>query len=59
MHQFIVRRCLYSLVTIFILSLTIFTVVRLTGDPALLMAEPGARPEDLERVRIQWGLDRP
>jgi len=59
MHQFIVRRCLYSLVTIFILSLTIFTVVRLTGDPALLMAEPGARPEDLERVRMQWGLDRP
>lgn len=59
MHQFIVRRILYSLVTIFILSLTIFAVVRLTGDPALLMAEPGARPEDLERVRMQWGLNRP
>jgi peptide/nickel transport system permease protein len=34
-------------------------VVRLTGDPALMMAEPGARPEDLERIRRQWGLDRP
>jgi peptide/nickel transport system permease protein len=42
-----------------ILSLTIFTIVRLTGDPALLMAEPGARPEDLARVRQQWGLERP
>ncbi|MGH8057688.1 MAG: ABC transporter permease [Candidatus Entotheonellia bacterium] len=59
MHRFIVRRILYSLVTIFILSLTIFAVVRLTGDPALLMAEPGARPEDLERVRMQWGLNSP
>jgi peptide/nickel transport system permease protein len=46
-------------VTLFILSMTIFTVVRLTGDPALLMAEPGARPEDLARVRQQWGLERP
>ena len=59
MRQFIVLRSLYSIVTLFILSMTIFTIVRLTGDPALLMAEPGARPEDLARVRQQWGLDRP
>jgi peptide/nickel transport system permease protein len=59
MRQFIVLRVLYSLVTLLILSMTIFTIVRLTGDPALLMAEPGARPEDLARVRQQWGLDRP
>jgi dipeptide transport system permease protein len=42
-----------------ILSLTIFTVVRLTGDPVTLMAEPGARAEDLDRIRVEWGLDRP
>jgi ABC-type dipeptide/oligopeptide/nickel transport system permease component len=59
MRQFIVLRIMYSIVTLVILSMTIFTIVRLTGDPALLMAEPGARPEDLERVRQQWGLDRP
>jgi peptide/nickel transport system permease protein len=59
MRQFIVLRILYSIVTLFILSMTIFSIVRLTGDPALLMAEPGARPEDLARVRQQWGLDRP
>ena len=59
MRQFIVLRILYSIVTLFILSMTIFTIVRLTGDPALLMAEPGARPEDLARVRQQWGLDLP
>src|SRR5919109_334008 len=59
MLQFIVRRTFYSIITLFILSLTIFTVVRLTGDPALLLAEPGARPEDLQRIREQWGLDLP
>ena len=58
MRQFIIRRVLYSVVTLGILSATIFVIVRLTGDPALLMAEAGARPEDLERVRQQWGLDR-
>jgi ABC-type dipeptide/oligopeptide/nickel transport system permease component len=59
MLQFIVRRAFYSMITLFILSITIFTVVRLTGDPALLLAEPGARPEDLQRIREQWGLDQP
>jgi len=59
MARFIIRRCLYALITLFILSFTIFTVVRLTGDPITLLAEPGARAEDLDRVRVQWGLDRP
>ena len=58
MGQFMIRRTLYALVTLFILSLTIFTVVRLTGDPVTLLAEPGARAEDLDRVRAEWGLDR-
>ena len=59
MWQFILRRTCYSMITLLILSLTIFTVVRLTGDPVTLMAEPGVRPEDLARIRVQWGLDRP
>jgi ABC-type dipeptide/oligopeptide/nickel transport system permease component len=59
MRQFIIRRTLYAIITLLILSLTIFLVVRLTGDPVTLLAEPGARPEDLARVRAEWGLDRP
>src|ERR1700738_2765086 len=59
MAQFMMRRTLYAIVTLFILSLTIFTVVRLTGDPVTLLAEPGARAEDLDRVRTEWGLARP
>src|SRR5216684_3808383 len=58
MPQFIIRRVLYSLVTLLILSATIFLVVRFTGDPVALMAEASARPEDLDRIRQQWGLDR-
>jgi peptide/nickel transport system permease protein len=59
MRQFIMQRTVYAIITLFILSLTIFLVVRLTGDPVTLLAEPGARPEDLARVRVEWGLDRP
>jgi peptide/nickel transport system permease protein len=59
MGRFVIRRTLYAIVTLFILSLTIFTVIRLTGDPVTLMAEPGARAEDLDRIRAEWGLDRP
>ncbi len=43
MGQFIIRRMLYSVVTLFILSATIFLVVRFTGDPVALMAEASAR----------------
>src|SRR5213080_2521104 len=59
MGQFIIRRTGYALITLFILSLTIFAVIRLTGDPVSLLAEPGARAEDLDRIRAEWGLDQP
>jgi ABC-type dipeptide/oligopeptide/nickel transport system permease component len=59
MARFILRRTIYAIVTLFILSVTIFVVIRLTGDPVTYLAEPGARPEDLQRIRVEWGLDRP
>jgi ABC-type dipeptide/oligopeptide/nickel transport system permease component len=59
MSKFIIRRSIYSLITLLILSLTIFVVVRMTGDPVTYLAEPGARTEDLERIRAEWGLDQP
>ena len=58
MGQFMIRRTLYAVITLLILSLTIFTVVRLTGDPVTLMAEPGAQAADLARIRAAWGLDQ-
>jgi peptide/nickel transport system permease protein len=58
MTQFIARRLGYSLVSLFLLSLTIFLFVRLTGDPAVLFVEPGASQADLDSIREQFGLDR-
>jgi peptide/nickel transport system permease protein len=57
--RFILKRLGYAVVSLLLLSLTIFLFVRLTGDPAVLLVEPGASKADLEAVRAQLGLDRP
>ena len=59
MKQFITRRLGYSLLSLFLLSLTIFFFVRVTGDPAALLVEPGASEADIAAIHHQFGLDRP
>jgi peptide/nickel transport system permease protein len=57
--QFILRRAGYSVLSLFLLSLTIFFFVRVTGDPAALLVEPGASEADVAAIHHQFGLDRP
>src|SRR6202047_2980637 len=59
MKRFIATRLGYSVLSLFLLSLTIFFFVRVTGDPATLLVEPGASPADMAAIRQQFGLDRP
>ncbi|HEY4472439.1 MAG TPA: ABC transporter permease [Stellaceae bacterium] len=59
MKQFVLRRIGYCVLSLFLLSLTIFFFVRVTGDPATLLVEPGASPEDIAAIHHQFGLDRP
>jgi peptide/nickel transport system permease protein len=59
MKQYILRRGSYSLLSLFLLSLTIFFFVRVTGDPTTLMLEPGASQDDIDNLRRQLGLDQP
>src|SRR5712671_6033526 len=59
MKQYIATRLGYSVLSLFLLSLTIFFFVRVTGDPATLLVEPGASPADMAAIRQQFGLDRP
>ncbi len=59
MKRFILRRLGYALLSLLLLSLTIFFFVRVTGDPAVLLVEPGASQADLDAIRQQFGLDRP
>jgi ABC-type dipeptide/oligopeptide/nickel transport system permease component len=59
MKQFVIKRVGYCLLSLFLLSLTIFFFVRVTGDPATLLVEPGASPDDIAAIHHQFGLDRP
>ena len=59
MKRFIVKRLGYAVLSLVLLTLIIFLLVRLTGDPSVLLVEPGASKEDLAAVRLQLGLDRP
>jgi peptide/nickel transport system permease protein len=59
MKKFIIKRLGLAIVTLFLLSLTIFLLMRVTGDPAVLLAEPGASQADLDAIRTQFGLDKP
>jgi len=59
MKKYIVKRLGLALISLFLLSITIFLLMRITGDPAVLLAEPGASTADLDAIRQQFGLDRP
>jgi len=59
MKRFVVKRMGYAALSLILLSLIIFLLVRLTGDPTVLLVEPGASKEDMAAIRVQLGLDRP
>src|SRR5207302_3333794 len=59
MKQYIIRRAGYCLLSLFLLSLTIFFFVRVTGDPATLLVEPGASEADIAAIHHKFGLDQP
>ena len=59
MQGYLLRRLLYSIFVVLGVSLIVFFLVRLTGDPAGLMVPLDATDEDVARLRHALGFDRP
>src|SRR5215510_390461 len=60
MLEFLVHRAAISVITLFVISLIVFTGVRLIpGDPARVMAGTDADPAGLEEIREKYGLKDP
>ena len=60
MRELILRRAVALVATLFLVSLLVFTVVRvLPGDPALLIMGTEGSPEAAAALRRAMGLDRP
>jgi len=58
--QTLFRRLALVPLTLFTVALVVFVLLRIIpGDPALLMAGPGATAADLQSIREGFGLDKP
>lgn len=60
MIYYIVRRLLVLPPVMFTVALIVFSLLYFTpGDPAAMIAGDQATPEEIERVRVAMGLDKP
>ncbi|MEM7112477.1 MAG: ABC transporter permease, partial [Chloroflexota bacterium] len=59
MISFIISRLFQLIITIFVISLIVFFMVRLKGDPVTVMAPPTFSLEQKQRLREAWGFDKP
>lgn len=59
MKHFILRRLVQTAFTAVLVSLIVFAMARLTGDPTLTLLPAEATEQDRNFFRKQYGLDRP
>lgn len=59
MFQYTVQRFGQMLLVLLVVSLIVFGIMNLTGDPVLLMVPPDASEEQISQAREQLGLNRP
>ena len=59
MRGFFISRLIQLVVTMFIVSVVVFFILRLSGDPILVVAPDFFSEEQIEQMRKFWGFDRP
>ena len=57
MKRYIIRRFLFGIVVVWIVSVMIFSATRIGPDPALMIASPGADEAELNSIRDRFGLN--
>jgi peptide/nickel transport system permease protein len=59
MYRYLVRRLLLGLLTIWLVSIAVFVILRVTpGDPTFTQAGTSVTPERIEEIRKQLDLDK-
>lgn len=60
MKKYILRRLLQLIPLLIGISLITFFVMHMApGDPTALFTDPNIKPQELARIRANWGLDKP
>jgi ABC-type dipeptide/oligopeptide/nickel transport system permease component len=57
--RYIIRRFIFGIIVIWIVSVMIFLATRIGPDPALMIASPGADEAELRSIRDRFGLNEP
>jgi peptide/nickel transport system permease protein len=59
MFRFFLFKLLRALMTIILVVTFAFIVLRMSGDPAVIILGPDAPPQAIDAFRHAWGLDQP
>lgn len=59
MIRYLLRRLLQSVIVLFIVSMVVFAIARLSGDPVTVMLPIGAPTSERHELIRELGLDRP
>ena len=59
MIALVAKRILATVPVLGVVALVVFLMLRLSGDPAAILAGDTASPQQVEQVRVALGLDRP
>jgi peptide/nickel transport system permease protein len=59
MTVFIIRRLMQSAIVVLVMSFLVFVGVNIVGDPVDMMVNPEADQSEIDRVKREFGLDRP
>lgn len=59
MQRYVIKRLLQGIVTVLVVAVVVFVLVRATGDPLDMMLPVGATDADREHLAQALGLDRP
>ncbi|CAN7157275.1 ABC transporter permease [Rhizobium rhizogenes] len=59
MFRFLLFKIFRALMTIMLVVTFAFIVLRMSGDPAVIILGPDAPPQAIEAFRHAWGLDQP
>jgi peptide/nickel transport system permease protein len=60
MQRFIILRFGQAIIAVFLVSIIVFTLSHISGDPTSVMLPMGeATPEDIAELKAKWGLDKP
>lgn len=60
MQRFIIFRVGQAIIAVLLVSIIVFMLSNITGDPTSVMLPMGeATPEDIAALKAKWGLDRP